>query len=139
MPELHEAVTTRPGTRSRTRRDLGVVLAAAVAGAATWSVWTVFGADLVVDVGSGRREIGALAVVVTSLGVAAAAAVLLRLMEAGLAAGQRWWSIIAVAVWALSMLGPLAATSAEAFAALVSLHVVVGMVVFLGLLRPARS
>lgn len=138
MSEPNAAATTRPSVASRTRRDLGAVLAAPVAGAATWAVWTVFGAELAVDTGSGPREIGALAVVVTALVVAAAAAGLLRVMER-LATGRRWWLVIAIVVWAVSLLGPVAATSAEALAALVSLHVVVGVVVLLSLLRPVRS
>jgi hypothetical protein len=139
MSRPNPTVTTGPRGANRTRRDLAVVLAAVVAGVATWSVWTVAGAELTVDTGSGPRRIGVLTVAVTALLVAAAASGLLRLLETRLSSGRRAWLVVAVAVWVLSLLGPMAATSAETLAALVSLHVVVGVVVVLGLLRPARG
>lgn len=139
MTEANMVVTQRPrGGRSATG-DLVVVLAAVLAAVATWAVWTqALGVELAAGGGGGPREIGAPAVVLTSLVVGGAAAGLLRLMEAKLARGLRWWTVTAVAVWVLSLLGPLGATTASGVLGLVSLHLVVGAVVVLGLLRPAR-
>lgn len=137
MTEANMVVPPRGG-RAATG-DLVVVLTAVLAAVATWAVWTrALGVELVADSGSGPREIGAAAVVLTSLVVGGAAAGLLRLMEAKLARGLRWWTVTAVAVWVLSLLGPLGATTASGVLGLVSLHLVVGAVVVLGLLRPAR-
>lgn len=139
MTEANSVVTQRPRSARSTRGDLVVVLTAVLAAVATWAVWTqALGVDLVADTGSGPRDIGAAAVVLTSLVVAGAAAGLLRLMEARLTRGLRYWTVTAVAVWVLSLLGPLGATTASGVLGLASLHVVVGAVVVLGLLRPGR-
>lgn len=137
-PNIAETRQADSGTTGR--GDLVVVLTAVLGAAATWAVWTqAFGVELVADTGSGSREIGPAAVVLTTLVVAAAGVGLRRLLEAKLTRGRRWWTVTAVAVWLVSMLGPLGATTAGAVLALVSLHVVVGTVVVVGLLRPGRS
>ncbi len=126
-----------------TRADAGVAVVSAAAAAAVWAVARAAGVDLVVRSGSGTTDVNVVSVVVTSLVVAIVGAALLRLLERRTARGRRTWTIVAVAVWAVSFLGPLSATHPSAGLVLACLHLVVGSVVVLGLRRthagdPAR-
>jgi len=126
---------TEQGTR-RWRDDWPVAVVAAAGAAAVWVVATqVASVDLAVRAGSGTQHVNVVSVIVTALVVAVAAAGLLRFLEARHPEGRTIWTAIAVAVWVISVAGPVSARSVEAGLWLAALHVVVGSVVVVGLLR----
>jgi hypothetical protein len=118
-----------------TRADAGVAVLTAAAAAAVWGVARAAGIDLVVKSGSGTSHVNVVSVVVTALVVAIAGAAVLRLLERRTTHGRRTWTLVAIVVWAVSFLGPLSATHAQAGLALACLHLLVGAVVVLGLRR----
>jgi Family of unknown function (DUF6069) len=126
-------------TEQRTRRwrdDSPVAVVAAGAAAVVWVVATqVASVDLAVRAGSGTQHVNVVSVIVTALVVAMAGAGLLRFLERRTAQARTIWTAIAVAVWAVSLTGPLGARSVEAGLWLAALHVVVGSVVVVGLRR----
>jgi|tagenome__1003787_1003787.scaffolds.fasta_scaffold19992785_1 hypothetical protein len=115
--------------------DWPVAVVAAAGAGAVWVVATLAGVDVAVGSGSSSRDIGLVSVVVTAVVVAVAAGVLLRLLERRTARGRLTWTAIAVAVWVVSFAGPTGAASSSAALTLVALHLVVGAVVVVGLLR----
>jgi predicted NBD/HSP70 family sugar kinase len=72
-------------------------------------------------------------VVVTPLLVGVAATGLLRLLERRTSRALRVWTVVAMAVWAVSFLGPLSATTLGAGLVLATMHLLVGGVVVVGL------
>lgn len=121
--------------RPRVGADGAVALMAAAAAALVWACARVSDLHLEVRSGSGTTEVTVVSVIVTTLVVAIAGAGLLRVLERRTARGLRTWTIIAAAVWALSLLGPLSATRPAAGLVLAGLHLIVGAVVILGLRR----
>ncbi len=69
----------------------------------------------------------------TSLGVGLAAWLLLELLERWTRRPRLIWRIVACAVLVLSLTGPLAATTGAGLAVLLSLHLVVGSILIVGL------
>jgi hypothetical protein len=121
--------------RSRWRDDWPVAVTAAGAAALVWCVVTrVAAVDLAVHSRTGVQEVTVVSVVVTALVVALAGAGLLRVLERRSRRGPAIWTGVAVAVLAVSLLGPLGAVSLSAGLCLALMHVVVGAVV-IGLLR----
>lgn len=110
-----------------------LVLAAAGLATAVWLVAKAAGIDLAVHSGDGSRPIGLVSVIVTAVVVALAAAGLLRLLERRTTHGLRTWTVIAVAVWALSFVGPLTAMTLAAGLVLATMHLAVGAAVVGGL------
>jgi hypothetical protein len=109
------------------------------AAALVWGVVTqVATVDLAVRSGTGTRQIDVVSVVVTALVVTLAGAGLLRAMEHRTRRGLAIWSRVAVAVMAVSLVGPLGAVSLSAGVCLAMLHLVVGAVV-IGLLRARHA
>jgi hypothetical protein len=102
-------------------------------------VWTVShflgGVDLVVGTGTGARTVGPGSVVVVSLLAAGAAVGLAALLSRWTQRPRRTWQILAATVLVLSLLGPLGGATALARLSLVSLHLVVGLGLILGI-RP---
>ena len=121
--------------KNLTRADTAVAVVAAVGAAVVWTAARVAGIDLVVRSASGTSDVNVVSVVVTTLVVAIAGGALLRLLERRTPNGRRTWTIVAVSVWAVSLLGPLSATRPTAGLVLASLHLLVGAVVVLGLRR----
>lgn len=121
--------------RNLTRDEIRVAVLAAAAAAVVWAVARAAGIELVVRSGDGTSHVNVVSVVVTAVVVAIAGAGLLRLLERRTSDGLRTWTIVAVAVWAVSFLGPLSATRPSAGLVLASLHLLVGAVVVLGLRR----
>jgi hypothetical protein len=115
-----------------------VAVAAAGLAALAWAVARAAGIELTVRSGSGTREVNLVAVVVTSLVVAIAGAALLKVLERRTAHGRRLWTVVASAVWVMSLSGPLSATEPSAFLVLAGLHLLVGAVVVTGLRRTHR-
>jgi len=126
-------------TEQRTRRwrdDWPVAVVAAGAAAAVWVVATqVASVDLAVRAGSGTQHVNVVSVIVTAVVVAMAGAGLLRFLERRTAQARTIWTAIAVAVWVVSLAGPLGARSVAAGLWLAVLHLVVGGVVVVGLRR----
>ncbi len=135
---LDEAVVMP--TRSTVLGDVAIGVAATLAALGVWLAWTgLGGVDLTVLSADAVREIGAGSVAVTTLVVSGAGVLLARLLESWVPHGLRWWTVAASAVWALSMLGPLGATTAEAGLGLTALHAVVGSMVVFGVRRVHRA
>jgi hypothetical protein len=129
----------KPRPRVAVRTDLLVVAAAAVAAVGAWWVWTqVASVDLAVHRGDTTQSVGVAAVVLTVLVMAGSGVGLLRLLEARTANGLRTWTIVASVVFALSLLGPLGATTVAAGVALASLHAITAGLVVQGLRRARR-
>ncbi len=136
-------MTVQLETKTETRRvavrtDLLIAAAAAVAAVGAWSFWTqVASVDLTVHRGDTTQSVGVAAVVVTVLVMAGLGIGLLRLLDARTANGLRTWTIVAAVVFAISLLGPLGATTVAAGIALASLHAITAGVLVQGL-RQAR-
>lgn len=128
--------TTTNVAGRRTRRAApawAVPIGAALVGGVVWLVGASLGADVVVRTGAATRAVGIAEVLVAALVVGllgwAARAVLRRVTGDG----RRAWLVLAGLVLALSMAGPLGATSPGGMAVLVAEHLSVGLVVMLGL------
>src|SRR5262245_35082971 len=118
------------------RDDWQVAVVAAAAAAAVWVVATqLFSVDLAVRSGPATQHVNVVSVVVTAVVVAMTGAGLLGFLERRTAQGRVIWTVIAVAVWVVSFAGPLGAQSVAAGLWLAAMHVVVGAVVVVGLLR----
>ncbi|WP_248583536.1 DUF6069 family protein [Nocardioides sp. InS609-2] len=115
-------------------KEGAIVLEAMLAALVAWSLWSSVG-DVELTAGSGAdvRHVGVGAAVTTALVVAVAGALALRAFEAMSKRGRTWWTVVAAAVWLLSLLGPLGARDTSAWLALTSLHLVVGAIVLFGL------
>jgi chromate transport protein ChrA len=125
--------------RNLTRADTGVAVVAAAAAVVVWSAARLAGIDLVVRSGGRTSHVTVVSVIVTALVVAVAGAALLRIFERRTTNGRRTWTIVAVSVWAVSLLGPLSATRPSAGLVLAGLHLLVGAVVVLGLRHAHRA
>ncbi|MBA2953131.1 hypothetical protein GON03_02330 [Nocardioides sp. MAH-18] len=113
-----------------------VLVAVCAAGVAAGIWWLATGAasvDLRVGSGSDAREIGLGSVVLTALVVTLAAAGLLRVLERRTRHGVAIWTWASVVVLALSLAGPLGATTGAAGSCLAAMHLAVGAVVVVGL------
>jgi hypothetical protein len=104
--------------------------------ALVWTSARAAGIDLLVRSGSGSREVTLAAVILTPLLVGFAAVRLLRLLERRTARGLRTWTIVAIAVWTESFVGPQSATALTGGLVLAALHLIVGAVVVVGLRLP---
>ena len=131
-------VDERPtAQRVPVRIDVKVGAIAVVVAVAVWSAWTgIAGLDLVVR---GGRTVGLASVLATTLVVSALGVSLLRLLEARTVNGLRTWTVVAASVLAVSLSGPLGATTLAAGLALVSLHLWVAAVLVVGLRRVRRN
>lgn len=114
--------------------DLWLVVGLEVAALLLWVVYDAAGIALTVDTGAGVSTIDVAGVVVTTT-LVAVAGIGLRWLLRHRENGLQTWSIVAGAVWALSFLGPLGATTTEAGWALVSFHLAVGGGIFFGVRR----
>jgi len=116
---------------------VSVVVAAAVCATITWVVVHVLGGvDLTVKSGP---EINVVAVALTAAAAAGAGWIALVLVERRSARPRRTWTVLALAVFVVSLLGPLGGTTAAATGVLLALHSVVAAVVITGLGRTART
>jgi ABC-type siderophore export system fused ATPase/permease subunit len=92
------------------------------------------GVELTAGDGAAARTVGPVAVAVVSLASGAAGWGLLAFLRRRLRGGRRAWRVIACAVLALSLLGPIGmGASAAATAVLVAMHLAVGVTLILGL------
>jgi hypothetical protein len=123
------ATQERSTSHSRRRRAAAFVPGLVTAAVVLWALWRAAGVDLAVDTGSGVRQVGPAAVAITTALVAVAALGLYRLLHRR---GLRTWTVVALAAWLVSFLGPTTATTTEAGLALASLHLLVGAGVIAG-------
>lgn len=119
---------------SRTRRAL-TVAAAALAALLLWTLTgPVAGLHPSAETGGQTREVGAAAVAAASLLAGLAAWALLALLERVAGRPRRIWTFTALAVLALSLLGPLgSAADTSSLAVLAGMHLLVGAVLIPGL------
>lgn len=137
----HRADCTHTGApRSVSWRAIATVTGTATLCAIiAWAfVGPIAGVTLAVHDGAGAREVGVVSVIVSTVLIAAAGGVLLRWWQRRSSNGTRNWSILALAVAVISLLGPTGADTLPAGMALVSLHAVVATVVIIGLTRSRR-
>jgi hypothetical protein len=124
------ASTTRP-TRAR-----ALTVAAAVAAAVLgWALLApVAGLDLTVTVGTGQQRLGVVAVIAATLVTGLVGWGLRALLDRLTGRARTVWTVIATIVLALSLLGPVgSAVGGGTVAALIGLHLLVGLVLLLGL------
>jgi hypothetical protein len=127
-------------TARRTRRRRGLAVLAAAAAALT--IWVVAvplaGAELDVRTNGGTQPVGPGAVVVASLLAGLAGWALLAVAERVGRRPRRTWTLVAGAVPALSMAGPLGGVGVVAKLVLVGMHLAVGAVL-IGALPGSRG
>ncbi|MFC4117955.1 DUF6069 family protein [Nonomuraea zeae] len=121
-----------------TRRRLLTVIGTPVAALALWAVAVpVAGVTLTVQTGGTPQTTGPVAVMVASLLAGLAGWALLAVLERWTARPTRIWTIIALVVLALSLLGPIgSAVGTAATLVLLLMHLVVGAVLVPGLAGP---
>ena len=111
-----------------------MVGATAVAGEAAFlALHNVAGVDLAVHTGDTVDHVGPVAVGATCIVVALAGWGLLALLERFTARSRLIWTIIAAAVFVVSLLGPAGGVDASATLGLVALHLIVAAVLVVGL------
>jgi len=127
-------IATTPVTTPAWVRRAGVTGAAAVAAeAAFFALHNVAAVDLAVRTGDTVDHVGPVAVGATSVVVALAGWGLLALLERFTARGRLIWTIIAAAVFVVSLLGPAGGVDASAKLGLATLHLTVAAVLIVGL------
>lgn len=133
--------------RNRTRRparswtnDLVIVAAAAVCALITWAFAAPLGGvDLEVVTGDEQRTVDGVAVAVVSVLAALVGILALRILERSTDRALGVWTVIAVVVALVSLLGATAAASPAAMGTLMALHGVVAAVVIVGAVRSRRA
>ena len=136
MTDVDQAVQPRESESRRAPAigDVGIVVAATVVALGGWLAWQVAGVDLTVRSADQVREVGAGSVGVTAVLASLAGVGLIRLLNRR-GSGLSTWTVIAGVVWAVSMLGPIGATTLAAGLGLASLHLLVGAMVMFGVRR----
>lgn len=115
------------------------VLAAMSAASVLYAVaGPLLGIDLAVRAGAGVQRVEALAVPVASVLIGLAGWGLLTLLGKVTTKAATTWRVIAGVVLAVSLLGPLGATSPAAGVTLAAMHLVVGGLLLWGLPRQVR-
>ena len=114
--------------------------AAAVAGEAVFfALHNGAGIDLAVRTGNGVDHVGPIAVAVMSVVAALAGWGLLALLERAAARGRLIWTIVAAAVFVVSLLGSAGGVGTSAKLGLAALHLTVAAVLIVGLPWPGRT
>ncbi|MGC4807715.1 DUF6069 family protein [Micromonospora sp. DT233] len=127
--------STRQAPPAPTRRGGSAgkrLLAIAVATVVTVAIWLIARAlDVSLAVGSGdtRQEVGVGAVIAATVVAGLAGWALLALLERLTAAGRTIWTVIAVLVLLVSLLGPLGGDSTGAKATLAAMHLAAAAVI----------
>lgn len=131
----------------RTARDIAcmrawrasIVVGAAASATIAWTFLDkVSGVDMAVKSGNSTNHVGVAAVAIVALGVGLAGWGLLAWLERGAKRPRRTWTMIAVAVFVLSLLGPLGGVDGAAKASLAALHLTVATIIIVGLPRIPR-
>src|SRR6478609_423887 len=116
--------TTSDPARSRHGVDHRICLLATGLAGLIYLVWRAMGCDLAVRSGHETHQVGLVSALVTAAVVSVAGLGLLRFLERRQPRALRTWTIVACAVWLVSLLGPLGAADPKSGAALVSLHLI---------------
>lgn len=126
---------TLPAARRRVRtRRVVTVAGAAVAALAVWAMThSIGGTQLAVRSGGSVSEIGAALVVFTALLAGLAAWGLLAWFERAVRRPYRAWRLVAIAVFVVSLAGPLGGVGTGAKLALAAMHLVVATVLITAL------
>lgn len=121
-------------------RRLVTLVAASLAAFAVWAVSVPgMGIQLQVTSGGGVQTVDAVSVLIVPLVAGGAAWGVLAVFERLFANGARSWRIVGVAVLALSLLGPAnLSRTTSTMVVLLTMHLVVGAVLIVGLAWPAR-
>lgn len=128
-------VTTRSRARTRAARALGVV-GAVLAAVAVWIVADpVLGVELLVEMDAEPQPVGVEAVVASSLVAGLAGWGVVALLERVTARARSVWTVTALVVLMLSLLGPPAAVTTAATVALAAMHLAVAVVLIPALTR----
>jgi hypothetical protein len=116
----------------------GRIVTVLVAPVAAMLIWLVQGPHLTVRTGEGVVQVGPAAVIATSLAAGLAGWLLLAILERYSARPRRTWLVVAIAVLAMSLLGPIQyAVTVPTAGALIAMHAVVGTILITGLSRRA--
>lgn len=121
--------------RTRTRRLLAVPAATAGALLLWAAAVPLASVDLTVDQAGTPLTVGPAMIAFAGLAVGFAAWGLLAALEKLTARAALVWSIIAAVVLAVSLTGPIAATTTAAMLVLMGMHIVTGGALIAGLLR----
>jgi hypothetical protein len=127
---------TATSERNAITATAALTVSAAIIGAL--ALWTI--TDPIAGIGLSVRQgpVGAGAVIVTSLLAGLAAWALLAVMRRTMTKPRRAWTITAVVVLAISLLGPLGSASNAASAVILTgMHLLVGAILIVGLRRSA--
>lgn len=117
-----------------TRARLLVVGGAAVSALVVWFFAVhLLGVELVVAMGSTEQPVGPVAVVGTALVAGLAGWGLLAVLQRWTTRARTVWTVVAVTVLLLSLLGPIGAITGSAMITLAILHLVVGVDLVMGL------
>lgn len=114
-------------------RWLTVLLAMSLASLLYAITGPIMGIDLQVRAGTGVQTVEGLTVVVFSVATGLAGWALLTLLRKVTRKAETVWRVIASLVLVVSLLGPLGATSVATGVVLVTMHLVVGGVLLVGL------
>jgi hypothetical protein len=134
------AVKDETTTRRSTGRRLVTLLVAVVATSLVWTIAEkVFDVDVKVKQNGTETAVQLPSVIIVTLLAGLVGWGLLALLERFSARGRRIWTIIAVVVLVVSLLGPLSGITAGAKVTLLLLHLAAGLVIIPGLARPGRS
>ena len=127
--------TTVYPTRTSLSRNAITVVGATVGALVLWVVETrLLGVDLAVPTGDVVQPVTGVSVAATALVAGLAAMLTAWLLTRVAPRGCRTvWTVLASAVLVVSLLGPLGATSPAAVASLVTLHLLVGLTLVIGL------
>lgn len=139
-PTTAPAVPSTPVQRTSRARRAATVAGAAAAGIAVWIVSVpLLGVELTATSGGSQLTVGPGAVVFAGLLAGGAGWGLLAVLERYTARPRALWTIVAVAVLVLSLIGPLAqATTVAAGATLAAMHIAVGTTIVVSLAGTAR-
>jgi hypothetical protein len=136
-PQMLDGMNTTLTTTGYVHRTRWLTVLTAMATAtAGWGIaHSLLGIEMTVGSDDSLRHVDSLAVTLTALGVGFAAWGLLTLLERHTANARAVWTRIAVGVLAVSLLGPLGATTGSALTALAVLHLLVGGIIISGMRR----
>jgi hypothetical protein len=132
MHDVAERQSVRVGTWER---DTPVALTAGAVSALGWWTARLSGIDLAVRSGSGTQHVNVVSAIVVAMVAAFVGGMALRVLARRTDAALKVWTIVAYACLAVSLVGPLGATTLAAGLVLVGLHLMVGGVVICGLRR----
>lgn len=127
---------------SRNRLRLSAIVLALCATHIIWafSYW-IAGIDLVVQTGSGNatRTVGSFSVVVATAVAGLAAWGVALLLERSVSRARTLWMAVSLSALAISLLGPLSATTASAAIVLLVMHLTAGLLLIVGFRETLRN